>query len=416
MKVRGKREIPKKTRLTAASSGTTPTCENPGVTRPGIELDESQATSAETGSGVMVRPANPRNSWANRIVSLWSKQMAQATVFRSDFPEFSVVSSDIPQLFWGAAIICIAGVRFMRSGQHRCSSRPGVCEHVPPLTFKGGMAGQASHMLRFGGLSFKTRRLTMAGHTHLHVFSFQWPGDERRRSQCYVGLDRGRCLLFSAPFTGQEGRGCSTTVFRKVLLQSRSCPGSKFEVKHYDGNTARLARRSDEALGVRVSVARIAPSLLDQLMRVKRGESGAAPECQGGGNGRSRENPPTSGIVQHDPHLQKNRERPGRNKSGNPGVFPTPGIFISFKGMKANFQHGGGRLRRSEPPVQICVPRFPCPRVHQILLLLADAAVDRRHKIDVKHMYTEVGIAIGSQFIRHALDDSEPVADLQGNK
>ncbi|KAJ8882774.1 hypothetical protein PR048_014588 [Dryococelus australis] len=33
--------------------------------------------------------------------------------------------------------------------------------------------------------------------------------------------------------------------------------------KRYDGNTARLARRSDEALGVRVSVARIAPSLLD---------------------------------------------------------------------------------------------------------------------------------------------------------
>ncbi|KAJ8875977.1 hypothetical protein PR048_023885 [Dryococelus australis] len=31
----------------------------------------------------------------------------------------------------------------------------------------------------------------------------------------------------------------------------------------HDGNTARLARRSDEALGVRVSVARIAPSLLD---------------------------------------------------------------------------------------------------------------------------------------------------------
>ncbi|KAJ8869180.1 hypothetical protein PR048_030750 [Dryococelus australis] len=33
--------------------------------------------------------------------------------------------------------------------------------------------------------------------------------------------------------------------------------------KRHDGNTARLARRSDEALGVRVSVARIAPSLLD---------------------------------------------------------------------------------------------------------------------------------------------------------
>ncbi|KAJ8891801.1 hypothetical protein PR048_004355 [Dryococelus australis] len=34
-------------------------------------------------------------------------------------------------------------------------------------------------------------------------------------------------------------------------------------VKRYDGNTARLARRSDEALGVRVSVARIASSLPD---------------------------------------------------------------------------------------------------------------------------------------------------------
>ncbi|KAJ8870524.1 hypothetical protein PR048_029547 [Dryococelus australis] len=40
----------------------------------------------------------------------------------------------------------------------------------------------------------------------------------------------------------------------------------------------------------------------------------------------------------------------------------------------------------------------------------------RGDKIDVKHVYTEVDFAIGSQFIRHALDDSEPIADLQGNK
>ncbi|KAJ8890888.1 hypothetical protein PR048_010397 [Dryococelus australis] len=37
-------------------------------------------------------------------------------------------------------------------------------------------------------------------------------------------------------------------------------------------------------------------------------------------------------------------------------------------------------------------------------------------KIDVKHVYTEVDFAIGSQFIRHVLDDSYPIADLQGNK
>ncbi|KAJ8895046.1 hypothetical protein PR048_000371 [Dryococelus australis] len=36
-------------------------------------------------------------------------------------------------------------------------------------------------------------------------------------------------------------------------------------------------------------------------------------------------------------------------------------------------------------------------------------------KIDAKHVYTEVKFAIGSQFIRHALDDSEPIVYLQGN-
>ncbi|KAJ8878392.1 hypothetical protein PR048_018970 [Dryococelus australis] len=37
-------------------------------------------------------------------------------------------------------------------------------------------------------------------------------------------------------------------------------------------------------------------------------------------------------------------------------------------------------------------------------------------KIDVKPVYTKVDFAIGSQFIRHARDDSEPIAHLQGNK
>ncbi|KAJ8885847.1 hypothetical protein PR048_012053 [Dryococelus australis] len=38
MRGRGKREIPENTRRSAVSSSTIPTCENPGVTRPGIEL------------------------------------------------------------------------------------------------------------------------------------------------------------------------------------------------------------------------------------------------------------------------------------------------------------------------------------------------------------------------------------------
>ncbi|KAJ8866556.1 hypothetical protein PR048_032415 [Dryococelus australis] len=37
-------------------------------------------------------------------------------------------------------------------------------------------------------------------------------------------------------------------------------------------------------------------------------------------------------------------------------------------------------------------------------------------KIYFKHVYTEVAFAIGSEFIRHALDDSVPIADFQGDK
>ncbi|KAJ8879967.1 hypothetical protein PR048_020588 [Dryococelus australis] len=49
--------------------------------------------------------------------------------------------------------------------------------------------------------------------------------------------------------------------------------------------------------------------------------------------------------------------------------------------------------------------------------ILTDALSDfRPDKIDVKHAYMEVDFAIGSRFIRHALDDHEPIADLQGNK
>ncbi|KAJ8887694.1 hypothetical protein PR048_013912 [Dryococelus australis] len=57
----------------------------------------------------------------------------------------------------------------------------------------------------------------------------------------------------------------------------------------------------------------------------------------------------------------------------------------------------------------------PCawPLIQHICKVGNDLRYD---KIDVKHVYTEVEFAIGSQFIRHALDDSEPIAYLQGNK
>ncbi|KAJ8881003.1 hypothetical protein PR048_017476 [Dryococelus australis] len=39
-----------------------------------------------------------------------------------------------------------------------------------------------------------------------------------------------------------------------------------------------------------------------------------------------------------------------------------------------------------------------------------------QHKIDFQRMYIEVTLVIGSEFIRHTLDDSAPIAEFQGNK
>ncbi|KAJ8874977.1 hypothetical protein PR048_022867 [Dryococelus australis] len=58
-----------------------------------------------------------------------------------------------------------------------------------------------------------------------------------------------------------------TSIFRAAQISSlftHSLFLQTRKFRRHDGNTARLARRSDEALEVRVSVARIAPSLLDR--------------------------------------------------------------------------------------------------------------------------------------------------------
>ncbi|KAJ8871641.1 hypothetical protein PR048_027968 [Dryococelus australis] len=79
-------------------------------------------------------------------------------------------------------------------------------------------------------------------------------------------------------------------------------PSTSLSWKRHDGHTARLARRSDEALGVRVTVARISPSLLD----LGRGAVVA---------GYPRENPPTSGIVRLDSHKRKSGCYPAGNRT-----------------------------------------------------------------------------------------------------
>ncbi|KAJ8881951.1 hypothetical protein PR048_018438 [Dryococelus australis] len=76
------------------------------------------------------------------------------------------------------------------------------------------------------------------------------------------------------PSSGVMYGGCGSAGRRRASLccdlRANICVGASggadliYTVQRYDGNTARLARRSDEALGVRVTVACIAPSLLDR--------------------------------------------------------------------------------------------------------------------------------------------------------
>ncbi|KAJ8895474.1 hypothetical protein PR048_000807 [Dryococelus australis] len=102
-------------------------------------------------------------------------------------------------------------------------------------------------------------------------------------------------------------------------------------VQHYDGNSARLARRSHEALGVRVIVALTAPSFLDLGRGVPTGSiplltrrvlqtfgwpmrvsEMSMEQRRSEGAGYTRENPPASGIVRRDSHMRKSGKRPGR--------------------------------------------------------------------------------------------------------
>ncbi|KAJ8898284.1 hypothetical protein PR048_003644 [Dryococelus australis] len=77
-----------------------------------------------------------------------------------------------------------------------------------------------------------------------------------------------QCRNARAGETGYPRENPPTSGIVRYRDDKKACPALGWPhltctVQHHEGNIARLARRSDEALEVRVSVARIAPSLLD---------------------------------------------------------------------------------------------------------------------------------------------------------
>ncbi|KAJ8875886.1 hypothetical protein PR048_023793 [Dryococelus australis] len=92
------------------------------------------------------------------------------------------------------------------------------------------------------------------------------PADQRNLPTCEgpvarPGIEPGSLWWRASVLNAQPPRPLKRSVNGNIFCEIVVCAYSR--ISRYDGNTARLARRSDEALGVRVSVARIAPSLLD---------------------------------------------------------------------------------------------------------------------------------------------------------
>ncbi|KAJ8870790.1 hypothetical protein PR048_027089 [Dryococelus australis] len=76
---------------------------------------------------------------------------------------------------------------------------------------------------------------------------------------CFVDFEKA----FDKVPHGTLMKKVNEMILDKRVVEWRAIAYLVYTVKRHDGNTARIARRSDEELGVRVSVARIAPSLLD---------------------------------------------------------------------------------------------------------------------------------------------------------
>ncbi|KAJ8874065.1 hypothetical protein PR048_024906 [Dryococelus australis] len=89
--------------------------------------------------------------------------------------------------------------------------------------------------------------------------------------------------------------------------------------------------------------------------------------------------------------------------------------------FSARWMHAGcTELGGPDAPMAIVMSQYSLHVYAMVSLALLSSArslavcltTNTLDKIDVKHVYTEVIFAIGSQFIRHTLDDSEPIADF----
>ncbi|KAJ8873467.1 hypothetical protein PR048_024285 [Dryococelus australis] len=145
-------------------------------------------------------------------------------------------------------------------------------------------------------------------------------GSKSWKSMLFLGSKSWKSMLFlgskswkSMLFLGSKSWKSMLFVRNGTVLLTPEQPSKKtLPVKR----TLKMKRSMKRAEVVESSGRPNKPMIVPRAdvhpMMVKGGENGAAPECKGEGNGRSRENPPTNSIVRYDSHLRKSGvTRPG---------------------------------------------------------------------------------------------------------
>ncbi|KAJ8890646.1 hypothetical protein PR048_010155 [Dryococelus australis] len=285
---------PEKTRRPTASSGTIPTCENPELPGQGLNPDRLGRIAFE-----MLFPTvhAERREHCTPVASLaLSGDRAldvRDGVALTDPPLLGLEPSllykvgKLPTLFGATGVERLArspptdvnrvkspaGSQDLRKFGQRVFSGSPVS---PPLH-----SGAAPSSLQSPSSTLKMLRATKSLHSPYAFDSF--PISCRNPlllpiRPCLVKPGLNRCGHLASPAeTAEVDGGCaalrcavqcsSSSSFQLRLLVQGCCTTTVTDlictVQRYVRNTARLARRSNEALGVRVSVALIAPSLLD---------------------------------------------------------------------------------------------------------------------------------------------------------
>ncbi|KAJ8882363.1 hypothetical protein PR048_014167 [Dryococelus australis] len=241
---------------------------------------------------------------------------------------------------------------------------------------------------------------------------------------------------WTMPLAGGFSRGIP--VSPALAIQRRSILGS--HLMSCPGMTVTYGSQLNARHSESVASPWIRAALNIEVLRADEGEA----RCvwrSAGMKGRGKREIPRKASDQYDPHMRKSRDDPVENRT----QFALMGDELAdkFPVRQAGWgpaAEGPGReptaprLQVGHPTPELSAgwlvrqqalidePCFGDPLASDAILLACAAIVSgisgffASDKIDFKREYTEVTIAIGSEFIRNTLDDIAPIADFQGNK